>query len=121
MKRIVIPTEDSEGKKLAGHFGHAAFFALLELDNANRVVSRKTERNTGTHMGGQGFAHDNVLALKPDAIIVSGMGPRGLTTFRSQGIAVLQANSLSVDDIVAAYSAGKLYELTEGCHDAHHE
>jgi predicted Fe-Mo cluster-binding NifX family protein len=93
----------------------------LEVDNANHVVSRKTHKNTGSHMGGQGFAHDNVLALKPDAVIVSGMGPRGLTTFQSHGIAVLQANSLSIDEIVAAYTAGKLYELTEGCHDAHHE
>jgi predicted Fe-Mo cluster-binding NifX family protein len=94
---------------------------LLELDDVNGIVNRSTHQNTGSHVGGRGFTHDNVLSLKPDAVIVGGMGPRGLTSFQSQGVAVLQANSSSVDEIVVAYVAGRLRQLTEGCHDAHHK
>jgi len=121
LRRILIPTDDVEGTMLASHFGRAPCFVLFELDDSNGVVSRQIHQNTGSHVGGQGHTHDNVLSLRPHAVVVAGMGPRGLASFQSQGVAVLQANSTSVDEIVTAYGAGKLPELTEGCHDAHHK
>jgi predicted Fe-Mo cluster-binding NifX family protein len=54
-------------------------------------------------------------------VVVAGMGPRGLASFQGQNVAVLQANSTSVDEVLAAYRADKLPELTEGCHEAHHK
>jgi predicted Fe-Mo cluster-binding NifX family protein len=58
--------------------------------------------------------------LKPNAIVVYGMGPRGLMTFQDAGIAVLRANANTVKRVVAAYTNDKLQELTEGCQHAHH-
>jgi predicted Fe-Mo cluster-binding NifX family protein len=67
-----------------------------------------------------GYSHDNLLQYQPNAIIVYGMGPRGLTTFQNAGIAVLKANANTVGEVVTAYKEDKLLELTEGCEHAHH-
>jgi predicted Fe-Mo cluster-binding NifX family protein len=67
-----------------------------------------------------GYSHDRILEYQPKAIIVYGMGPRGLMTFQSAGVAVLKANANTVGEVVAAYREDKLQELTEGCEHAHH-
>jgi predicted Fe-Mo cluster-binding NifX family protein len=120
--RILIPTEDSEGSFVASHFGRAPYFAIFDLDNGGGIVEKYVYPNIGEHSrGGQGHAHDNVIKFQPSAIIVQGMGPRGIASFQRQSIAVLKANSSSVNEIISAYSRNELEELTEGCADAHHK
>ena len=120
--RIVVPAEDQKGlnARLAEHFGRAPYFAIVELDENGKVSNVKTVANVGEHAGGVGQAHDHILELKPNAIIVYGMGPRGLISFQSAGIAVLKANANTVSEVIAAYREDKLQELTEGCEHAHH-
>jgi predicted Fe-Mo cluster-binding NifX family protein len=118
--RILIPTQDPQGTEVAEHFGRAPFFAVIDLDDKGHTIEMKVHPNSGEHSGGKGHAHDNVQRYNPRAVIVQGMGPRGIMGFQSQNIAVLQANSRSVQEIVAAYNQGELEELTEGCVDAHH-
>jgi predicted Fe-Mo cluster-binding NifX family protein len=43
-----------------------------------------------------------------------------LRSFQSQNIAVLQANSRDVDQVVQSYIDGDLQELTDGCDQARH-
>ncbi len=120
--RIVVPAVDESGlnAQLAEHFGRAPYFAVIELDEKSEVASVKTVSNVGEHFGGGGYTHDNILELQPNAIIVYGMGPRGLSGFQNAGIAVLRANANSVKEVIAAYKDDRLQELTEGCHQAHH-
>jgi predicted Fe-Mo cluster-binding NifX family protein len=99
----------------------AGFFVVIDLDEEGAVVERVVSPNRGEHSGGRGHAHNNVLSFNPDVVVVSGMGPRGLASFQSRNIAVLRANSQSVDDIVRAYNENLLEELTEGCAQAHHK
>lgn len=120
-RRILVPTDDPKGSVVAVHFGRAAFFTVIDLDEKGAVVERTVQPNRGEHSGGRGHAHNNVLAFNPDVVIVSGMGPRGLMSFQSQNIAVLKANSHAVDDIIMAYNQNQLEELTEGCAQAHHK
>jgi predicted Fe-Mo cluster-binding NifX family protein len=122
ISRIVVPTTDEKGidGQLAEHFGRAPYFTVLDLDEDGKVLSVRTVANVGEHLGGTGLTHDNVLELKPNAIIVYGMGPRGLTGFQNAGVAVLKANADSVKEAVAAYKDDRLEELTEGCHESHH-
>ena len=120
-RRILVPTDDPNGSVVAVHFGRAAFFTVIDLDEKGAVVERTVQPNRGEHSGGRGHAHNNVLAFNPDVVIVSGMGPRGLMSFQSQNIAVLKANSHAVDDIIMAYNQNQLEELTEGCAQAHHK
>lgn len=119
--RILIPSDDPEGVTVAAHFGRAPYFAVIELDDSGLVLDKSIHPNTGEHSGGRGHAHSNVLSLKPSVVIVQGMGPRGLSSFQSQDIAVLKANRVLVDSLIVAYVKGDLTELTEGCSHAHHK
>jgi predicted Fe-Mo cluster-binding NifX family protein len=81
----------------------------------------KTVPNVGEHAGGMGQSHDHIVKLKPNAIVVYGMGPRGLTAFQDAGVAVLRADGNTVREVIAAHNEDRLQELTEGCHEAHHQ
>jgi predicted Fe-Mo cluster-binding NifX family protein len=121
--RIVVPVVSDIGldSKIAEHFGRAPCFAVVELDESRNVSNVKTVPNVGEHAGGMGQSHDHIVKLKPNAIIVYGMGPRGLSAFQDAGIAVLRADAHTIADVIAAYKENKLQELTEGCHHAHHQ
>lgn len=120
--RIVVPAASQEGLKanLAEHFGRAPYFAVVDLSDNGDIKNVKTVPNVGEHAGGMGYTHDHILGLQPNAIIVYGMGPRGLNTFQSAGVAVLRANAKTVGEVVAAYKEDQLQEITEGCQHAHH-
>ena len=120
--RVIVPAEDQKGlnARLAEHFGRAPYFAVVELNENGEVANVNTVPNVGEHAGGMGQAHDHILELKPTAIIVYGMGPRGLITFQNAGVAILKANANTVGEVVNAYKEDKLQELTEGCEHAHH-
>jgi len=122
MKRILVPVVDQHGlnARLAEHFGRAPGFAVVDLDENGEVSNVKTVSNTSEHVGGMGYAHDNVLELQPNVLILYGMGPRGLNTFRGAGVTVLKANADTVGEVIAAYKKGELEELDEGCPHAHH-
>ncbi len=120
-RKILIPTDDSEGKVVAAHFGRAQYFTVFDMNDDGSVSAKTVHANTSEHSGGRGHAHDNVLSYQPNVIIVSGMGPRGIRSFESQNIAVLRANSHSVDDVVSSFVKRELEELTEGCADAQHK
>ncbi|MGY5879420.1 MAG: NifB/NifX family molybdenum-iron cluster-binding protein [Candidatus Thorarchaeota archaeon] len=119
--RVLIPTQDIEGTEIADHFGRAPYFAVIDMDDIGTTIEMKVHPNTGEHSGGRGHAHDNVLYYNPKAIIVQGMGPRGIMGFQSKNIAVLRANSKSVQELIQAFNRNALDELTEGCADAHHK
>ena len=106
--RILIPTENIEGTEVCEHFGRAPFFAVIDLDDIGTAIEMKVHPNTGEHSGGRGHAHDNVYIFQPRAVIVQGMGPRGIMSFQSQNIAVLRANSESVQEIIQAYNRNEL-------------
>lgn len=120
--RIVIPVLDETGLNahLSEHWGRSPYFAVVELDENGQVVSQRIVPNVGEHFGGSGRPVNNILRLKPDAVITYGMGPRGLRTCQSVGVAVLRANANTVREVIAAYNNDELEELTEGCHQARH-
>jgi len=122
LAKLVIPIVEDKGldSRIAEHFGRAPYFAVIELNERGEVVEFKAVSNVGEHFGGPGYTHDNIMQLKPDVIIVYGMGPRGLSSFQSRGVAVFKAEGETVKEVILAYSRGELRELTEGCAEAHH-
>jgi predicted Fe-Mo cluster-binding NifX family protein len=120
--KVIVPVMDESGlnAQLAEHFGRAPYFAVIDLDDKGNVSSIKTVPNVGEHAGGMGQTHDHIVNMKPNAIIVYGMGPRGLSAFQNAGIAVLRASVNMVAGNIAAYNKDTLQELTEGCHQARH-
>lgn len=120
--RVVIPVMDESGLNahVAEHFGRAPYFAVIDLDDKGNVSSVKTMPNIGEHAGGMGQTHDHIVKMKPNAIIVYGMGPRGLSAFQDAGVAVLKASVHTVAGNITAFNKDTLQELTEGCHHARH-
>jgi predicted Fe-Mo cluster-binding NifX family protein len=120
--RIVIPVLEESGlnARLSEHFGRAPYFAVIELDENERILSHRAVPNAGERFGGSGRRADFILQLKPNAIITYGMGPRGLNIYQSVRVAVLRANANTVGEVIAAYNKDELEELTEGCHQARH-
>ena len=119
--RIAVPVEDEGGleARLAEHFGRAPYFALVELGEKAEILSVRTVSNYGEHFGGKGHVHDAILKEGPKAIIVRGMGPRGLSAFQDAGVAVLRASADRVKDLITLYRENRLQELTQGCQQAH--
>lgn len=119
---IIIPSEDESGlnARIAEHFGRAPFYTVVSLDENGEVTDIKTVNNSGEHFGGAGHMHDNLLTLKPNAVITFGMGPRGINGFNETGTKVLKATGETVNDAVNAFKKNELEELSEGCHHAHH-
>ena len=120
--RIVIPVVDESGldAQISEHFGRTPFFAVIDLDENGQITEQKTVPNAGEHFGGGGRRAGFILDLKPNVIIAYGMGPRGISIYQSERVAVLKANSRKVKDVIMAYNKDKLEELTEGCHEARH-
>lgn len=120
--KIIVPVEDDKGlsAQLAEHFGRAPFYALISLDENKQITNVETIRNMGEHFGGEGHMHDYILKSKPDVIITPGMGPRGLSNFQRERIAVLKANADTLKEVIDAYKSGTLKEITVGCLHPHH-
>jgi predicted Fe-Mo cluster-binding NifX family protein len=123
MVRLVIPVESFENERsvIFPHFGRAPEFAVVEISDDGRVISMSSQRNVGEHFGGQGGAESVVTRLGPDALVVKGMGPRGLQAFQSNGIAVFTGAANNVGEAIESYLAGKLSGLNEPCRDARHK
>ncbi len=122
MVRVVIPIEnfDYDRSVIFPHFGRAPEFAVVEISDDGRIISMSSQRNVGEHFGGHGGAETVVTSLDPDALVVKGMGPRGLHAFQSKGVAVFTGPVNNVGEAVEAYLAGRLSGLTEPCRDARH-
>jgi len=50
--RVLIPTQDFEGKMVAAHFGRAPYFVVIDLDELGTTIEIKIHPNTGEHSGG---------------------------------------------------------------------
>ena len=122
MPKIVIPIERFErGDSLIfQHFGRAPLYAVIELLENGSVKSISSVNNSGEHFAGTGAAEVLVSQLQPDALVVKGMGPRGLQAFQSKGIAVFTGEVNTVKEAVDAYVGGRLVGLTEPCREARH-
>ncbi|TET55845.1 hypothetical protein E3J51_06045 [Candidatus Bathyarchaeota archaeon] len=118
--RILIPVADDSGLKsrLSEHFGRTPYFSIVELNEKGELVGQETVPNSDEHFGGGGRRADFVLKLKPNVIIVYGMGVRGLSIYQGVKVPVLRANADTVEKVVEAYRKNELEELTEGCHEA---
>jgi predicted Fe-Mo cluster-binding NifX family protein len=108
--RIIVPAAGQEGLNayLAEHFGRAPYFAVVDLNENGEVDNVKTVSNVEHYTGRMGQPHDVVLDLQPNAIIVYGMGRRGIISFQTAGVAVLRANANTVKEVIDAYKENKL-------------
>ena len=102
--RIAMPLADG---KLCAHFGHCQQFALLDVDEKTRKVTRKQMLTPPPHEPGllPRWLHEQGA----DTIIAGGMGQRAQDLFTQQGIqVVVGAPADTPEHLVGDYLAGTL-------------
>ena len=75
------------GGVMSGHFGHCEQFALLDLDEASRQITRKELVPSPGHQ--PGFLPGWLAQQGVNVVIAGGMGPRAVELFQENGIKVV--------------------------------
>ncbi len=72
--KIVYPTNENVGFLSQGgaHFGRAKFYTVITLQD-NKIIDVKAHENQGHKSGACGAVVSNIMALKPDALVLSGI------------------------------------------------
>lgn len=88
--RIIIPCETDEllDAPRSGHFGHAPWLTVVEIDDEGNVCGVTAVKNAEHGAGGCGNVIAHVLGIGADAIICAGMGMPPLMRFTQGGVAV---------------------------------
>jgi predicted Fe-Mo cluster-binding NifX family protein len=117
--KICIPV--SEYRELSspvyGHFGSAPCFALVDTDTMK--VERLSNRDHD-HVHGACSPMKAMAGVKPDVVVVSGIGTGALLGLRSAGIKVCRADGGTVAQVVRLLKDGKLSEMDENAACAGH-
>ena len=87
--KIVFPTDEDMGflSRRGAHFGKAKFYTVVTVEDG-RITEVEGYANPGHDAGGCGNAVANIMALKPDALVVSGIGGSPAKGFEQAGLAV---------------------------------
>jgi len=72
--RLVFPTDENMGylSKRGAHFGKAKFYTIITLVE-NKIDDVEVVVNPGHSGGACGSAVENIMGLKPDALIVGAL------------------------------------------------
>jgi len=112
--RLVFPTNENMGylSKRGAHFGKAKFYTVITLDN-EKISDVEVIENAG-HNGACSGAVTNIMALNPDALVVSGIGANPARGFHEAGLDVyFDKESKKVQDSIQMFIDGKLIKLQD--------
>lgn len=106
----------SEGKRVAGHFGHCEGFALFTVTGSN-ITGREFVPNPGHRPG---FLPNYLNDLGVNMIISGGMGGGAIEIFNEKRIQVVTGATGDVEDTVKRFVAGTLKSTDSVCHEHQH-
>jgi predicted Fe-Mo cluster-binding NifX family protein len=109
--KIAVTAENNNGldSMVAQHFGHAAFFMLVDVENGEvTTVQGIANPFAEAHQPGQipGFIHEQ----KANVILSGGMGGRAIEFFEQAGIKAATGATGTVRQALEYYFGGKLKE-----------
>ncbi len=108
--RLIFPTDESNGylSKRGAHFGKAKFYTIVTLEN-DKIVDVECVTNQGHSGGACSNAVTNIMALKPDALVVSGIGGSPAQGFAQAGLDLyFDQSSETVEISMKMLISGKL-------------
>ncbi len=111
--KLVFPTNENQGylSKRGAHFGKAKFYTVVTIENGD-IKDVEGIENPGHKSGSCGNAVTNILSLKPDALIVGGIGARPAEGFANAGLDVyFDSESKTIKESLKAFLDGKLQKL----------
>ncbi len=107
--KLIFPTNEDKGHKatLGAHFGRAKYYTVVTL-TGGMVINVESVANPG-HGGGCKDAVQNILNLRPDALVVSGIGAKPAAGFVQAGVKLYRdSRSDTVAQSVKAFADGML-------------
>jgi predicted Fe-Mo cluster-binding NifX family protein len=113
--KIIFPTDENNGylSKRGAHFGKANYYTIITVEN-DKIVDVEVQANPGHASGGCANAVTNIMAFKPDALIVGGIGGSPAQGFANAGLAVYSDQvSATVEESVARFIKGELQKIGE--------
>lgn len=120
--KVVFPTDQNMGylSQRGAHFGKAKFYTVLVLENG-KIIDVESVANPGHDGGACGNAVANIMALNPDALVVSGIGGSPAKGFANQGLTLyVDQESSTVLASAKLLMDGKLESLgTQGTCSTH--
>jgi predicted Fe-Mo cluster-binding NifX family protein len=109
--RIAIPVSDGH---LDPHFGHCRYFALVDVEPVDKVITETTMVEAPPHEPGALPAW--LTAKGANLILAGGMGSRAIQLFKTEGIEVIVgAPKLDPQSLVMAYFAGEIGDRANAC------
>ena len=116
MARIIVPIDKPAAPVVAANFGRATAFWVQDDDRPAEIVPNEAAGEPG----GAGIkAAQQVLDLRPDALLAPRLGDNADAVLRSAGIELRRSRPGPVADTLAAHARGELDELTD-FHPGHH-
>jgi predicted Fe-Mo cluster-binding NifX family protein len=120
--RIVFPTDENLGylSRRGAHFGKAKYYTVITMDD-NKIIDVEGIKNPGHDNGGCSNAVANIMALKPDALVVSGIGGSPARGFAEAGLTLyVDQHSPTIKQSLINYSQNLLERLgAEGTCSTH--
>ena len=108
--RLVFPTDENKGylSKRGAHFGKAKFYTVVTIEDG-KIIDVEGIQNGGHDSGACINAVTNIMSLKPDALIVGGIGGRPAQGFAEAGLDVyFDQTSPTVQDSIDIFLANGL-------------
>lgn len=111
--RLVFPTDENMGflSKRGAHFGKAKFYTIIKLVEG-KIEEVEVQENPGHSAGVCGNAVANIMSLRPEALIVSGIGGSPAKGFATAGLDLYFDDvSKTVKESVDMFVQNKLSKL----------
>lgn len=111
--KVIYPTDENMGylSKRGAHFGKAKFYTVVTLEGG-KIVDVEGVANPGHNSGSCGNAVANIMELKPDALVVSGIGGSPAQGFAQAGLDVyVDTASATVQESIDRLLQGQLESL----------
>jgi predicted Fe-Mo cluster-binding NifX family protein len=117
--RICIPVTEDLGIKspVSAHFGSAPLFMIVETESG---TCRAVKNGNMHHGHGMCQPLQSLQGEELDGMVVGGIGAGALYKLMAAGIQVFLSEHETVEETVAAYTAGSLRTVTPDIACAHH-
>jgi len=124
--KIAFPTSD--GVTIEAHFGRAAQYLVVTVDENKQETSRelrdKTSHGAHTHDHHNGHHHSHRGMVEPivdcDVLICRGMGTPAYQAIQSAGVAVVPSRERKIDTVLIAYLNNTLVAYPRLIHKPDH-
>lgn len=113
--KLAIPSETDLGlmSVRSGHFGHAPYFTVVEIDDAGKIVGVESVKNIDHDAVGCGGVIDFALGLGIDAMLTVGMGRPPLMRFSQAGVTVYsERETPMVGEAVKVFLSGSCQQMS---------